>query len=82
MKIHNIMSNKAIESEPIFYKERKKDKIWWVDYQEEIGRLEISFDKKKILNLFEDYPHNFTNNEKQLFDKENPYWRDFFNGRV
>lgn len=63
-----------------FYKERKNDKIWWVDFFDEIGRLAISFDKKSILNLFTDYPHKFTLEEKELFDKENPYWKKFWGG--
>jgi hypothetical protein len=28
--------------------------------------------------FFGDYPQNFTNEEKALFDKENPYWANFF----
>ena len=31
----------------------------------------------KIYNYFQDYPHNLTAEEKRLFDKENPFWRDF-----
>jgi len=30
------------------------------------------------LFLFEDYPKKFTKEEKELFDKENPFWADFF----
>ena len=41
----------------------------------------VSFDKKKIYNLFADYPHNLTAEEKEIFDKENPYWCDFFKGK-
>ena len=61
----------------VFYKERKKDKIYWVEDTEQIGLLEFSFDGKKIYNYFQDYPHNLTTEEKRLFDKENPFWRDF-----
>jgi hypothetical protein len=61
-----------------FYKNKETDKIWWVDYIGMKGRFAVSFDKKKILNLFSDYPHNFTQEEKQLFDKENPYWANYF----
>ena len=39
------------------------------------------FYKKNIYNLWTDYPHNFTKEEKELFDKENPYWKEFFSGR-
>lgn len=62
-----------------FYKNNESDKIWWVDYIGRRGFQAVSFDKKKILFLFGDYPQNFTKEEKALFDKENPYWANFFN---
>ncbi|MEG0998877.1 MAG: hypothetical protein RSC99_10035 [Clostridiales bacterium] len=74
-----------------FYKENENDKIWQVDEIEKIdgneisyvrGKLLYSFDKKKIYNLWTDYPWELTKEEKNLFDKENPYWADFFKDRV
>ena len=62
-----------------FYKNNEDDKIWWVDYVDYFGFQAVSFDKKKILFIFGDYPKNFTKEEKALFDKENPYWANFFN---
>lgn len=80
-----------------FYKENPTDRIWWVDMYnvgkkanptpEELdrgrvmGALMISFDKKKVYNLWQDYPHNMTKEEVELFDKENPFWTDFFKDR-
>lgn len=64
-----------------FYKEKKTDKIWWVDNPEVIGELLFSFDKKKIFNLFQDYPWELSAEQKAIFDKENPYWADFFKNR-
>ena len=64
-----------------FYKKKDNDKIWSVEEIEYIGKLLYSFDKKNIYNLWTDYPHNFTKEEKELFDKENPYWKEFFSGR-
>ena len=76
-----------------FYKENENNQVWWVahyiqlDENKElsednidkiIGEQLFSFDKKKIYNLFTDYPHNLTKEEKEIFDKENPYWADFF----
>lgn len=66
---------------PNFYKEHKKDVIWWVDNTETIGEYLFSFDKKTIFNLFADYPHKLTKEQKEIFDKENPYWADFFKDR-
>ena len=45
------------------------------------GEFLFSFDKKKVFNLFADYPHNLTPEQKEIFDKENPYWKDFFKDR-
>lgn len=64
-----------------FYKKKDNDKIWSVEEIGYIGKLLYSFDKKNIYNLWTDYPHNFTKEEKELFDKENPYWKEFFSGR-
>ena len=62
----------------IFYKNKPSDKIYWIDNIGVIGEFLFSFDKKKIYNLFRDYPQKLTKEEKIIFDKENPYWADFF----
>lgn len=77
-----------------FYKEKPTDKIYWVDffketidnkgkrgYEKVLGTYAVSFDKKKILYIFKDYPGGFSKEEKELFDKENPYWAEFFKDR-
>ena len=38
----------------------------------------FTFDKKKIYYLYTDYPNKLTPEEKEIFDKENPFWVDFF----
>lgn len=80
-----------------FYKESSKNKIWRVTHyrlydkekgftdgnvEQIIGELLFSFDKKNILNLWTDYPHKFTKEQKELFDKENQFWKDFFKDRI
>ena len=66
-----------------FYKENENDKIWWVDNSETtVGELLFSFDKKKIFNLFRDYPEALTPKQKEIFDNENPFWKDFFKERM
>lgn len=65
-----------------FYKKNENDSIWWCDEIDSFGQHLFSFDKKKIFNLFEDYPHNLTKEQKEIFDKENPYWADFFQDRT
>lgn len=62
-----------------FYKNKPTDKVYWVDNVGVIGEFLFSFDKKKIYNLFRDYPQKVTAEEKAIFDKDNPYWAEFFN---
>lgn len=64
-----------------FFKNDKKDTIFWIDNLDNKGEFLFTFDKQKIYNMFADYPHNLTLEEKAIFDKENPYWRDFFADR-
>lgn len=70
------MANKVI-----FYKKNPKDKIWWVDNGDEVkGEMVFSFDKKKLYNLFKDYPQNLSKEEKEIFDSENEFWKEYFGG--
>lgn len=65
-----------------FYKNNPSDVIWWVDNAEDVkGEWLFSFDKKEVFNMFADYPHKLTAEQKEIFDKENPYWADFFSDR-
>ncbi|MBD5103482.1 MAG: hypothetical protein HDT47_01285 [Ruminococcaceae bacterium] len=64
-----------------FYKKDENGKIWWVDNTHEVGQHLFSFDKKKVFNLFSDYPYKLTKEEKEIFDAENPFWKDFFKDR-
>ena len=64
------------------FKNEPSDKIWWVDNGEESkGEFVFTFDKIKYFNMFADYPHKLTPEQKKIFDKENPYWADFFSDR-
>jgi len=64
-----------------FYKEKGIDKVFCVDNVNDIDQHLFSFDKKKIYNLFEDYPHNLTKEERIIFNSEKPYWKEFFKNR-
>lgn len=68
-------------NEENFYKNNPDDKIWWLEDPDKIGVWLFSFDRKKIFNMFEDYPQKLTSEEKRIFDAENPYWADFFKDR-
>lgn len=64
-----------------FYKNNPSDVIWWVNNPETVGEWLFSFDKKTVFNMFADYPHKLTPEQKATFDKENPYWAEFFKDR-
>lgn len=64
-----------------FYKNNPDDQIWWVDTPDRVGEWLFSFDKKTVFNMFADYPHKLTPEQKALFDEENLYWADFFKDR-
>jgi hypothetical protein len=64
-----------------FYKNNETDVIYWVDDPETKGEFLFSFDKEQVFNLFEDYPWKLNKEQKRIFDKENPYWADFFKDR-
>lgn len=53
-------------------------RIWWKDTPDGVGEWLFSFDKKTVFNMFADYPKALTPEQKQIFDKENPEWADFF----
>ena len=65
-----------------WYKNNPDDKIWWVEDHEKVCEWLFSFDKKHIFNMFRDSPHELTDEQKKIFDEENPYWADFFKDRV
>ena len=65
-----------------FYKNNPSDVIWWVDNPEKVGEWLFSFDKKTVFNMFADYPHKLTAEQKAIFDKENPNWAEFFKDRT
>lgn len=67
--------------EYIFHKDKLTDKVWDVGEEGKKGPLLISFDKEKIYNLWTDYPDNMTEEEVETFDKEKPFWADYFSWR-
>lgn len=64
-----------------FYKKNYGDRIWWMDTFDRVGEWLFSFDREKVFNMFSDYPHKLTLEQKKIFDEENPYWQGFFSDR-
>lgn len=69
-------------NEGYFYKDNPTDKVWWYRDPNNKGWIRFSFDQKHIFFLFRDYPWKLTKEEKEIFDKENPFWADFFKDRT
>ena len=65
-----------------FFRKRESDVVWWTEDTERVGEFLFSFDKKKIFNLFRDYPDALTADELETFNRENPYWAEFFKERL
>lgn len=64
-----------------FSKATPENQVWEIENELRIGELLFSFDGKNVYNLWVDYPHNFTKEQKRIFDKEQPYWAKFFRHR-
>ena len=73
-----LISESNLKGYSDFYKETEESKVWWIDKLDVKGENLFSFDQKKIYNLFADYPHNMTEEEVEIFNQDNPFWRDFF----
>ena len=71
----------ADDQQGLFYKNDPDDVIWWMETPGIVGEHLFSFDRVKVFNLFADYPHNLTPEQKEIFDRENPDWFDFFSDR-
>lgn len=70
-----------MEAQSSWYKENDTDNVWWLDQPDRVGEFVFSFDKKKVFNLYRDYPWKLTAEEKAIFDRENPFWADYFKSR-
>lgn len=62
-----------------WFKRDETDEIWWLYTPDRLGEMVFSFDKVKKFYLFRDYSCNLTQEQKEIFDKENPYWADYLN---
>ena len=57
------------------------NKVRWIRNPEQRGEYLFTFDGKQIFNLFRYYPYKLTEEQKAIFDAENPYWAEFFKDR-
>lgn len=61
--------------------DKEKVSFMWIENPDRIGAMLFTFDGQKVFNLFRDYPHALTVEQKEIFDSENPYWAEFFKER-
>ena len=61
--------------------DNKELKFSWLPKSDTLGERLFTFDGKQIFNLFRDYPHALTPEQKSIFDEANPFWVDFFKDR-
>ena len=54
-----------MEQSSKWYKNNPDDKIWWLNNPEVKGEWVFSFDKKTEFNMFRDYPHALTSEQKE-----------------
>lgn len=64
-----------------FTKQNPDDQIQWVSNSDAIGEWLFTYDGKTIFNMFRDYPYKLTAEQKEIFDRENPFWANFFRDR-
>lgn len=61
--------------------DKKELKFSWVDNPDTVGEMLFTFDGEQVFNLFRDYPHKLTPEQKRIFDEANPFWVKFFRNR-
>lgn len=61
-----------------WYKNNDCDKVWWLDIPGSVGLHIFSFDKYDKFNLFQEYPYRLSEEQLEVFNRENPYWHNFF----
>lgn len=57
------------------------NKVKWLRTPDRKGEFLFTFDGEHIFNLFRDYPHELTSEQREIFDAENPYWANYFKDR-
>lgn len=65
-------------------KENPADTVEWADNgMDQKGVMLFRFGPGgRVFNLFRDYPEKLTPDELAIFNRENPYWAEFFADRL
>lgn len=62
-------------------KKLSKEDFRWLRDPEQKGERQFTFGGDQVFNLFQDYPHKLSEEERAIFDEVNPFWTDFFKDR-
>lgn len=81
IELFDAVTGEKIDGAGDFYREKKRYEVWRLEAPDSFGINYFTFDKKNIYDMFRDYPHSLTNEEKELFDIVFPNWKEFFNSR-
>ena len=76
-KIYESLEIISNTEEDKWYKKNENDVVWWLDNKDAEDKYVFSFDKKTKFNIYKDYSFALTTEQKAIFDRENPKWRDF-----
>ncbi len=60
---------------------KKGKKVGWLDTSEYIGSMDFSIDGKRVFSMWKDYPWKLTREEKEIFDRDEPFWANFHKGK-
>ena len=73
--------DKYLNDDGTFYRNGPDKRVWWKHDDDTKGVHEFSFDRKKVYNLFHDYPWELSAEEQIIFDQDEEFWADFFKDR-
>ena len=63
-----------------FYRNNPDDQVLWAE-PDKVGEFLFTFDRETVFNLFRDYPEKLTQEQREIFDGENPEWAEYFSDR-
>lgn len=80
-------SNEHYEiEEPEDWDRPTRPRVWlathYINDDMVIGEVNVTFDREKVYNLFQDFPSAFTQEQLNILREEMPHWFEFFKARL
>lgn len=60
----------------------EEERTEWVEVPDRFGEYAFTLDGVRFFNLFHDFPWALTDTESDIFVEDQPYWAEFFRGRL